>query len=60
MRVKLEKRKYHRGHVVESQWVFGSIEEDSRKCFIATVEDRNEETLLNLIKQWIEESFISV
>ena len=51
---KIGKRKYHRGHVVEGQWVFGGIEEDSRKCFIATVEDRTEETLLNLIKGWIE------
>lgn len=39
---------------MEGEWVFGGIEEDSRKCFIATVEDRTEETLLNLIKEWIE------
>ena len=50
----LTHRKYHRGHVVEGQWVFGGIEEDSRKCFIAAVEDRKEETLPNLIKEWIE------
>ena len=50
---KIGKRKYHRGHVVEGQWVFGGIEEDSRKCFIATVENRTEETLLELIKEWI-------
>lgn len=47
---KIGKRKYHRGHVVEGQWVFGCIEEDSRKSFIETVENRTEETLLNLIK----------
>ena len=47
---KIGKRKYHCGHVVEGQWVFGGIEEDSRKCFIATVKDWKEETLLNLIK----------
>ena len=51
---KIGKRKYHRGYFVEGQWVFGGIEEDSRKCFIAVVEDRKEETLLNLIKKWIE------
>ena len=51
---KIGKRKYHRGHVVEGQWVFGGIEEDSRKCFIATVEDRSEATLLEIIKEWIE------
>ena len=25
---KVGQRKYHRGHVVEGQWVFGGIEED--------------------------------
>ena len=48
---KTGKRKYHRGHVVEGQWGFGGIEEDSRKSFIETVENRTEETLLNLIKE---------
>ena len=51
---KIGKRKYHRGHVVEGQWVFGGIEEESRKCFIVTVEDRSEATLLQVIKDWIE------
>ncbi|XP_020905726.2 uncharacterized protein LOC110243911, partial [Exaiptasia diaphana] len=50
---KIGKRKYHRGHMVEGQWVFGGIEEDSRKCFIVAVENRTEETLLALIKKWI-------
>lgn len=45
---KIGKTKYHRGHVVEGQWVFGGIEEDSRKCFIVTVEDRSEKTLLSV------------
>ena len=48
---KIGKRKHHRGHVVEGQWVFGGIEKDSRKSFIETVENRTEETLLNLIKE---------
>ena len=47
---KIGKKKYHRGHVVEGQWVFGGIEEESRKCFIVTVEDRSEATLLQVIK----------
>ena len=50
---KIGKRKYHRGHVVEGQWVFGGIEEDSRKSFIETVKNRPEETLLNLIREWV-------
>ena len=51
---KVGKRKYHRGHRVEGQWVFGGIEEDTRKCFLVPVEDRTEATLLPIIKQWIE------
>lgn len=39
---------------MEGQWVFGGIEEDSRKCFIVTVEDRSEKTLLKHIQEWIE------
>ena len=39
---------------MEGQWVFGGIEKDSRICFTATIEDRKEETLLNLIKEWFE------
>ena len=32
---KFGKRKYHQGHHAEGQWpwVFGGIEQDSRKCF---------------------------
>ena len=36
---KFGKRKYHRGHHVEGQWVFGGIEEDSRKCFLVAMKD---------------------
>jgi len=52
---KIGKRKYHRGHVVEGQWVFGGIEQDSRKCFIVTVEDRTEATLVSHIQEWVEQ-----
>lgn len=41
---KVGKRKYHKGHYVEGQWVFVGIEEDSRKCFIVAVEGRSEAT----------------
>ena len=52
---KIGKRKYHRGHVVEGQWVFGGIEQESRKCFIVTVEDRTEATLVSHIQEWVEQ-----
>ena len=51
---KVGKRKYHRGQRVEGQWVFGGIEEESRKSFMVPVEDRSEATLIPIIKQWIE------
>ena len=35
---KFGKRKYHRGNHVEGQWVFGGIEQDSRKCFMVAVD----------------------
>lgn len=50
---KFGKRKYHRGHRVEGQWVFGGIEDGSRKCFLVAVEKRDEETLLSIIKERI-------
>ena len=37
---KFGKRKYHRGHHVEGQRVFGGIEQNSRKCFLMVVEKR--------------------
>lgn len=50
---KFGKRKYHRGHHVEGQWVFGGIEDGSRKCFLVAVEKRDEATLLPIIKQHV-------
>ena len=51
---KFGRRKYHGGHYVEGHWVFGGIENNSRKYFLIAVERRNEETLLPIIKKWIE------
>ena len=51
---KTGKRKYHRGHVVEGQYVFGGIEQYSQKCLIVTVEDRTEATLVSHIHEWVE------
>ena len=57
---KFGKRKYHRGHHVEGQWVFSGIENDSRKCFLVAVEKRNEAALLPIIQQWIEPGTIII
>ena len=51
---KFGKRKHHRGHHVEGQWVFDGIETESRNCFMVAVEKRDEGTLLPIIEKWIE------
>jgi hypothetical protein len=51
---KFGKRKYHRSHHVEGQGVFGGVERGSGRTFLVAVHDRSEQTLLALIKEWIE------
>lgn len=50
---KFGKRKHHRGHKIEGQWVFGGFERDSGKVFMVPVEKRDRSTLLPLIQTWI-------
>jgi hypothetical protein len=50
---KVGKRKYHRGHLVEGQWVFGGIKKDSHKSFVAAVDDQSKRILIALIQKWI-------
>ena len=51
---KFGKRKYHRGHRVEGQWVFGGREKDNKgRIFMIPVANRKKETLIKLIKKWI-------
>ena len=50
---KFGKRKYHKGHHVEGQWVFGGYERGTGRTFMVPVEDRSAETLLPIIKDWI-------
>uniref|UniRef100_A0A2S2QAX3 ISXO2-like transposase domain-containing protein n=1 Tax=Sipha flava TaxID=143950 RepID=A0A2S2QAX3_9HEMI len=47
------RRKYHRGHRVEGQWVFGDYERGSEDCFLIPVEDRSAEALVRIIEEWI-------
>ena len=50
---KFGRRKHHRGHRVEGQWVFGGYERETGNCFMVPVENRNATTLLAIIKEWI-------
>ncbi|KAF8777106.1 putative transposase-like protein like [Argiope bruennichi] len=50
---KFGKRKYNKGKRVEGAWVFGGVERDSNKCFMAVVPDRTSETLISVLKEWV-------
>ncbi|GFW35100.1 DDE_Tnp_IS1595 domain-containing protein [Trichonephila clavipes] len=51
---KFGERKFHKGHHVEGQWVFGGVERDSGKLFLVAVHDRTQRTLMEIIMEWIE------
>jgi len=57
---KFGKRKYHRGRRVDGVWVFGGIEEESRKNFLVAVEKRDRETLIPIIQRWIKPGSIII
>jgi transposase-like protein len=48
---KFGKRKYNRGRRVDGCWVFGAIERESKKCFFTTVQKRDADTLIPIIRQ---------
>ncbi|CAI6377486.1 unnamed protein product [Macrosiphum euphorbiae] len=50
---KFWRRKHHRGHRVEGQWVFGGYERETGNVFMVPVEKRDATTLLHVIKEWI-------
>jgi len=51
---KFGRRKYHRGHLVKDHWVFGGIERESGRTFLVPVPDRTTDTLVAIIRDWIE------
>jgi hypothetical protein len=51
---KYGRRKYHRGHPVKGQWVFGGVERGSGRAFLVPVPDRTAETLTALVHAWVE------
>lgn len=50
---KYSHRKYHRGLWRLGHWVFGAVERDSGRCFLAEIPDRKTQTLHSIIKQHI-------
>jgi transposase-like protein len=51
---KFGRRKYHRGHPVKGQWVFGGVERESGATFLVPVKDRTADTLMVIIRDWVE------
>jgi transposase-like protein len=51
---KFGRRKYHRGHPVKGQWVFGGVERESGKTFLVPLPYRTADTLKAVIDAWIE------
>ena len=41
------------GKQEEGVWVFGGIEQESKKCFLKIVEDRSAATLIPIIKRYV-------
>jgi transposase-like protein len=51
---KFGRSKYHRGHPVKGQWVFGGVERESGKTFLVPVPDRTADTLMGVLTAWVE------
>jgi len=50
----LTKRKYHRGRVLNEQWVFGGICRESNEIFLDLIPNRTSETLLSIVSRSIQ------
>ena len=50
---KFGRRKYHRGHAANVQWVFGGVERESGKTFLVSLPDRTAHTPMTVISAWI-------
>ena len=47
------RRKYHRGHLVREQWVFGGYDTTTMNSFLVPVERRDAATLLPILQQYV-------
>lgn len=51
---KFGRRKYNRGRLVEGQWIFGGVQRgNSGNFFVVPVENRDADTLIQIIREWI-------
>lgn len=50
----ISKRKYNRGRmIIAQQWFFGGVERGTENCFIVPVNQRNAQTLLPILQQYV-------
>uniref|UniRef100_A0A0N4ZAA3 DDE_Tnp_IS1595 domain-containing protein n=1 Tax=Parastrongyloides trichosuri TaxID=131310 RepID=A0A0N4ZAA3_PARTI len=49
----ITKRKYNKGRLISTQWIVGSISRRTKKFFIVSVPNRNESTLIDIIKNHV-------
>ena len=49
----LVRKKYHVGHLVREQWVFGGYDNTDKVKFLVPIERLNKNTLLPIIEQYI-------
>lgn len=47
------KKKYNRGMPRPEQWVFGGVERGTGRCFMVPVKQRNADTLIPIITEYI-------
>jgi transposase-like protein len=58
-KTKMGKRKYNRGHRVEGVWVVGGVERTpERRVFFVAVENRNAETMREVLTRYVKEGSI--
>lgn len=56
---KMGRRKYHRGHSVEGVWVVAGVERtEEKKMFAVEVENRDAETISEIIKTYVKEGSV--
>lgn len=56
---KFGRRKYHRGHRIEGAWVIGGIERTpNKKFFVEVIEQRNAETIQEVLRRHINQGSI--
>ena len=50
-----KKRKYNKGNITKRYWIFGMAQRNSRKTYFTPVLSRDHDTLLEIIKEKVEE-----